>query len=56
MELDLMYSHKWAYLSQEDSDLYDTVIDSDDTKDKSIKKMLEDKAESSRKAYQNSTY
>lgn len=46
----------YNYLSKEDSLLYDQVKDNQDTKDKIIKKLIEDKASDCQTAHRNSTY
>jgi len=47
---------KYEYLNKRDSDLYDTVKDSNDDKDLIIKELLESKAASSRFEHRRSTY
>ena len=56
LKRDKLEPNRYAYLSKEDSILYDSVINSDNEKDKMIKKLLEDKAASSRSDHCSSTY
>jgi hypothetical protein len=51
LEKSIWDSEGYYYLSKEDSDLYDSLRDSDDPKDKKIVEMLLDKAKASRAAH-----
>lgn len=46
----------YPYLNKSDSNLYEQVKDSENKKDKIIKKLLEDKAQASRNAHCASRY
>jgi hypothetical protein len=48
--------NRYDYLSEEDSKLYDEVKDSQDPKDKQIKKLLIDKLNACQGAHINSVY
>jgi len=56
LKRDKLEPNRYAYLSKEDSILYDSVINSDNEKDEAIKKLLEGKAASSRSDHCRSTY
>jgi hypothetical protein len=49
MDLERQYDGNYYYLSREDSVLYHQVKDSEDEKDKVIKKLLEDKSAACRR-------
>ena len=49
-------NNRWAYLSDTDSDLYETVRESSDEKDRVIKRLLEEKACDSRATHCASPY
>ena len=46
----------YSYLSKEDSNLYDSVKDSEDLKDQKIKQLILDKAKACRSAHCSSRY
>jgi len=48
LKRDLLEPERFQYLGYSDSKLYEKVKDSDDSKDKAIRRLLEDKAEASR--------
>jgi len=56
LKRDQLEPKRYEYLSEMDSILYDMVKDSEDTKDVTIRTLLEDKAASSRNAHCRSTY
>jgi hypothetical protein len=56
LKRDRLEPNRYEYLSEMDSVLYDMVKDSEDTKDATIRMLLEDKAAASRNAHCQSTY
>ncbi len=52
----ILNKDQYNYLSLEDSRLYDKVKDSEDPKDREIKRLILDKARASRGAHCASTY
>lgn len=56
LQKDILEPNRYEYLSKEDSLLYTKVKDSKTTNNKIIKKLLEDKAGSSRAAHCQSRY
>lgn len=56
LERDLLDPHRYQYLSEHDSALYDKVVDSSDETDQLIRKLLEDKAAASRREHAASVY
>ncbi len=56
MKLEKSVFGGYAYLSKEDSELYDKVKDSADSKDQTIKRLIEEKAAQCYAAHQRSPY
>ena len=56
LERDKLAPKRFEYLSEEDSELYDRVKDSENQQDIEIRLLLEDKAESSRFSHLNSMH
>ena len=56
LKRDILSPNRYQYLSKEDSELYDTVKDSGDPKDITIKGLLEQKAGASKSTHCSSNY